>query len=280
VPQHVGVAQPGVDLHGGGVAFHQLRDYVVAAASAGVGVAAVAAPAAQRSEQRQRSRSTPGASGGPTCCMRRRSQRCTARRASPAIGTERMRAPLPRRTRSSRFCAPRRTGRRSSRSSQTSSSARSPHSPSRRSTAVSRQPARVPPSARGLADEAVILRCGKRLDRAPGVLAPRPWRLQGQREPSLPLIELVVLDEEAQERVERRALLGNGKRRARLPQLPLIGGELLERQLLGPHQQAMPLAQPAMKRAQAERYVARESRAPASLRTDAPARRRARPAHG
>jgi hypothetical protein len=35
VPQHVGVAKPGVDLHGGGVAFDQLRDDVVAAASAG-----------------------------------------------------------------------------------------------------------------------------------------------------------------------------------------------------------------------------------------------------
>jgi hypothetical protein len=46
MPEHVGVTQPGVDLHGGGVAFDHLRDDVVAAAPAGVGVAAVAAKAA------------------------------------------------------------------------------------------------------------------------------------------------------------------------------------------------------------------------------------------
>jgi hypothetical protein len=99
------------------------------------------------------------------------------------------------RTWSSRFRAPRRSGRRSSRSSQTSSSARSPHSPSTRSTAVSRQPSsgsRRQPL--GLANGAVVLGCGERVDRAPGVLVLRPRRLHGQGEPSLPLVEPIVLD--------------------------------------------------------------------------------------
>jgi hypothetical protein len=107
--------------------------------------------------------------------------------------------------------------------------------------------------ALGLADQAVVLGGGKRLDRAPGVLALRPRRLHRQREPSLPLIELVVLDEEAQERVESRALLGHGERRARLPQLALIRGEFLERQVLGATSGPCRRRSQLTKRAQAER---------------------------
>jgi hypothetical protein len=69
--------------------------------------------------------------------------------------------------------------------------------------------------------------------------------LDGEREPPLALVDQLVLEQEAEEAVERGALLAHRERRPLPCELALVGGELVERQPLGADRGAVAVAQPA-----------------------------------